>query len=42
MAITAGTKVIERTKAAASGDDHGQRIGSNVFPSTPEKVSNGT
>jgi hypothetical protein len=42
MAISAGTSVSESTKAAASARITVSAIGSNILPSTPEKVSSGT
>ena len=41
-AMAAGTKVSERTKAQASAMITVNAIGSNILPSTPEKVSSGT
>ena len=42
MATIAGTKVRERTKAAARAMMTVSAIGSNILPSTPVKVSSGT
>ncbi len=42
MAISAGTKVSESTKAATSAMITVSAIGWNIFPSTPVKVSRGT
>lgn len=42
MAISAGTKVSDRTKAEASATINVIAIGANVLPSTPWKVSSGT
>ena len=42
MAIIAGMKVSERTKAAASASIRVIAIGAKVLPSTPWKVSSGT
>ena len=42
IAISAGTSVMERTKAAASAMITVSAIGWNIFPSTPLNVSSGT
>ena len=42
MAIMAGTKVSERTKAATNAMMTVSAIGSNILPSTPVKVRSGT
>ena len=42
MAIIAGTKVSDRTKAAARAMMTVSAIGWNILPSTPVKVRSGT
>ena len=41
IAIAAGTKVSDRTKAKTSAMMTVSAIGSNILPSTPVKVSSG-
>ena len=42
MAMSAGTKVSDSTKAATSAMITVSAIGSNILPSTPVKVRSGT